>query len=300
MTRYNQIDPSAAFVPKNTPTLADLMESVAQRSDISQTRCRDLLSDLRTFAKILNMPAERILADPPWLRQRVAGISHKAEGITQKRLSNILSNVRAALRMFGIDLLGRQKLQKLIPEWEALWRPVRTNGSHALRNGLSRGVHFASRHGVTPTGVDDTFVAFFLAALEATEIDGKPKSVMRGFVRNWARFKQMHPNVPLHDLSIPARGDLYSIPWQTFPESLAAETHAFLYRSPTDDIFDLSAPDRALASATIVHREGQIRRGSFDPCTSGRRSDVDCGVGRIARWQRVRTHPEMAARSQRW
>lgn len=291
--KHDPVDPTLASIPRSTPSMSDIIKFVTGLTDLTETRRRDLLSDCRSFVRLVNLPADQIKADPPYLRKLVAGISPTASRISKKRFANLLSNVRTALRLFGIDLAGKRRQGGRIPEWELLWAAVREQDNHALRNGLSGGVHFASNHGVFPDQIDDGFVAFYARALDTSEIRAAPKTIVRTFVRMWNRARLEVPGWPQRELTVPNNRDVISEPWDVFPETLCAETHAFLHRDPSDDIFDLSAPDKALAPATVIHRENQIRRAASilarlgdDPASIGSLSALIANKNpeRVLRW----------------
>ena len=187
--------PAAVPVPTPVPTLADVIARI-QAADLAPARKRDMLSALRSAARLFGTEPERIPADLRDLQARFAAVLPASAGVTPARLANIRSLVLGALRQAGRRILPGRARDRLSPPKAALRAtlPVaptkpgqRTKLGRRLRPGLSRFMHVCSREGIDPAGVGDAAFAALRQALEQHSLVDTPGPLHRATCVLWNR-----------------------------------------------------------------------------------------------------------------
>ena len=128
-------DPMSRASPAITPTLGDVLTSLATREDLSEMRRRDLRSAVKRVAALLGDAPERIPLVMPSISARLAKLSAAAAGVSTKTFHNLRSDFLAAVKASGIHSAHRSARVPLSPPWQALLQELSTQRA---RLGLSR------------------------------------------------------------------------------------------------------------------------------------------------------------------
>ena len=102
MTREK--DPMSRASPAITPTLGDVLTSLATREDLAEMRRRDLRSAVKRVAALLGDAPERIPLVMPSISARLAKLSAAAAGVSTKTFHNLRSDFLAAVKASGPPL----------------------------------------------------------------------------------------------------------------------------------------------------------------------------------------------------
>ena len=104
--------------PNSTgPSLADVDRALANNGLLPPTRRRDLRSAISRVAALLCEDPARLPLDLAAIAGRLAGINPVAAGLTPKTLSNIRSDLLAAVRMSGLQPVLASSKAALSPPW---------------------------------------------------------------------------------------------------------------------------------------------------------------------------------------
>lgn len=219
MARLTDLELAKAFLPDDAPSFADVTARIEKMQGLKPSRRRDLISGLNVVARAIGLAPAACLADPIWLRPRVAKIRPAALGISGKSWTNSISNARSALAAAGIVDSARGARMPLSPAWRELWEKVRAYDDDNIRLPLSRFPAFCSRIGVAPVDVTDETIADFRRALELNEIRKDPEKVAWQTAHAWNLAVERIPGWPQRKLQKPQRHSHYSLPIDAFPTS---------------------------------------------------------------------------------
>jgi integrase len=251
MTRIDRFQPSTAFVAPRTSMFSELLRRLEERHELTPVRRRDLASGLRRVAKALGSPPEVVPADPTWLRPRLERVAPASLGLSAKSWSNALSDVRAALVLFGCVRRRYNRKADLSPPWREQWDSVLTSGDRTLRPALSRFVYFLNSLDIPPENVSDEHVAAYRDALAADEIRKSPTEVYRNAILAWNLAGKRISGWPQQRLSLPSRTNRIKLPIDTFPASFRADLDRFIASLECPDPLDPDALMAPLRPETI-------------------------------------------------
>lgn len=260
-----------ASASAQVPTLADVIACIGS-ADLAPVHKRDMLSALRSAARLFGTEPERIPADLRDLQARFAAVLPASAGVSPVRLANIRSLVLGALRLAGRRILPGRARDRLSPPWTALRAtlPVpppkpgprtkldqRTKLGQRLRPGLSRFMHFCSREGIDPAAVGDAAFAAFRQTLEQHSLVDKPGPLHRATCVLWNLAAARVEGWPAYQAAVPSLSRNYAWSWTDFPASFAADAQAFLHHGGNRDVLsDDFAP--SVEASTVDLRRKQI------------------------------------------
>lgn len=207
-------------------TLAHLIPLI-ERANLSPIQKRDLISAVKTTARLLRATPAEIDADPARLRKRLETIAPEAVGLSRGRWNNIRSLVGKALALARPILPGRQTA-RLLPEWEALFTPISRNRAAGL---LAMARYFSLRN-IRP---DEVTLADFEANHQAILNDrlrANPEQTWDAIVWTWNACRRELAGWPDIEILRERRREVYALPWSDFPASLKTDVEAFLLRLP--------------------------------------------------------------------
>src|SRR4051812_5820290 len=101
------------------PTLADVLETLATRQDLSPIRLRDLRSAVQRVAALIGQVPSGIPLDLPAISAKLAAVNPIAAGLMAKSFSNIRSDFLAAAKVSGLKSI-EEKSRALSPAWAAV------------------------------------------------------------------------------------------------------------------------------------------------------------------------------------
>ncbi|MCW1920860.1 tyrosine-type recombinase/integrase [Rhodobacter sp. KR11] len=292
MPKINAAVLEKAFVPAGTPTLGAVVGQIEAHSDLTPTRRRDILSGLRRLAKALNRTLEEIPAHPAWLQKRIEKIAPGAIGISQKTLSNALSDARAGLVLCGIVEGRTKKRDAMDARWQPLWAAVLATHDRSL-HGLSRFIRFLNRLGIAPDAVRDEHAEAYLEGLRVNEIGKDPVIAYRAAVNMWNLAQSRVPDWPTQRLTLPSRSKKFALDLAAFPETFQLDLERFEQSLTAPDPFDALARSAPLRSASVgVYRQRLLRFASI-LVHSGLKSEDLPNIGSV-------TTPKNVERGLRW
>lgn len=233
-------------------TLADVLAAV-RAADRPERQRQEITSAVRTAARALGKPPERVSADPRRLAAALKEVAPLAIGLSRGRWRNIRSLLRAGLALVQPMSPGRH-ITPLSPLWKVLWRQL---GFRLVKMALSRFVRFCSARGIEPAAVtEDTFAAFRIH-LDASLLKS-PDRIFAAMARGWRAAQAAVDSWPRVGITIPNRRRDWTLPWSSFPASLRQDTDTWRDRLAGCDPL-AEGPVRIVRPGTVAYRERQIR-----------------------------------------
>jgi hypothetical protein len=233
------------------PTLADVLDRLLSVESLSERRRRELASDVRSFCRIVELPAGQVVASTAVLRQLAQRGNRTAKRISHGRWCNILSGLRRATHLTGI----RQSKFGLLPPPADVWQELLTLiASDRQRIVFLRFARYSSAMGIFPDQVNDAIIRQFRQALEEEALSD-PVRKIASLCRAWNRAAQSLPSWPQQRLTAPAQPRRYGVPWSVFPVSLRLEIADYLAQSLAPDPLDEDAPEPVRASTIVFRRQ---------------------------------------------
>jgi len=255
------------FIAETTPMLSEIINRLDGIAELKPSRLRDMKSALRTVARLVDMPPERVPANIKWLHTRLLRVAPKAHNITPKRFANIKSDALKALELTGCSRartnwlrspsLPWQTLMEQIPDWHDRWR-------------LSQLAQYCSALGIAPEAVSDAQVQGLLTALIEESFQMRPKNKVADAIRAWNRMRDEIANWPAVTLSpLQPTKVPWTIPIEQFPQSFQEDVARWIDRLANPDLLDDEGPAKPLRPATIKHRKFQLREAASALVLSG-------------------------------
>jgi hypothetical protein len=221
---------------------------------LTPTGRRDMISALRSMARMIKRPLDQTPANTDWLRQRLNQLHPTQIGISAKRFSNIKSAALAALRRTGAKTKRRDWLDPMSPDWSTLFEAV---PNKLDRYKLSRLFRWATTEGLAPRHLNDAAIADFTEMLVSETFVKDPHKIVRQAVNLWNKMSGAIPGWPQSELARPLKRAPWTFPLAAFPESFQADVDRWCARLTLDDLFAEDAPIRPCRPATIKHRRMQ-------------------------------------------
>ena len=232
-------------------TLADALAAV-QAADLPERRRQEMASALRTIARALGKPLERIPARPRLLAERLKLIAPGAIGISRRRLNNVRSLTQASLMLLQPMAPGRH-VNKLLPGWQRLSDQL---PSDPVKRSVSRLMRFCSARDIEPeTFTEETFQLFREYLDDSLKI---PHKVLSVTARGWRQAQDAVADWPKAKLEIPDRRRPWTLPFTAFPDPFSKDCEVWLNKLAGRDLLDeTSFP--AVCAATLALRQRQVR-----------------------------------------
>jgi integrase len=203
----------------------------------------------RVMGRVVGQSLTDIPADPQFLRARIARITAVSAGLSEARWRNVKSLVNALLTITGASAMGRRSTAALLPEWRDLIARITDRYDRAK---LTRFGRFCSLRGLTPEQVTDALLTAFGEMLLRSSVE-RPKQVHRDAALTWNRMLDRIKGWPAVRLTVPSNKRTYALPLEGFPQSFAADLHAYLDDQRGTDLFG-NAPDPASPVTLRCHR----------------------------------------------
>jgi len=233
-------------------TLANALTAV-RAANLPERRRQEISSALRTIARAIGKPPERIPSHPRLLAARLKQIAPTAIGISRGRWNNIRSLARAGVALVQPMSPGRNR-NRVTPGWQALFEQLELR---TTKIAVSRFLRFCSARGIEPEEVSQTTFKEFRDHLDDTLMK-RPDEVFSATVRGWRTAQTAVEAWPRIAVSVADRRRIWTLPWTAFPASLHQDVNGWLDRLAGRDLLD-DVPIRPVRSSTIAHRERQIR-----------------------------------------
>lgn len=239
-------------------TLADLLSHLM--TDPSRDRRHiEMMSALRKMGEALRRSLNDIPADPAKLKALIATASPAVVGMTKQRWSRIRSLTLASLRVVGIDMMPGRDIGGSSSAWKALTATLPTR---AARLGLSRFMSYCTREAIEPNEVTVTTFDAFRTALETKSLCTSSDAIYRGAARRWNQAAKTLPSWPQVQIPLETHPHFYSLDWDQFPSSFAADVEAFLTKCGNACELDELDDDfiRPVKPSTVEVRRRQLRQ----------------------------------------
>jgi len=225
---------TAAIAPRN---LAELKAFVERDTTLSASRRRDLASAIKTLATFLGQPMASLPADGRQLRPRVSQLHHAQLGVSKKRLNNVVSDFRAALRRMSTVFPRARYDGHLDPAWAELRARLPNNTKYVYH--LSRAIRFFSEHGIAPADVDEAAFDRFREHLEANSLQKDPRKAHQAACRWWNKAAEAIEGWPQVRVTVPSfAAPAKTLPLETFPRSFRDDLTALRHRLTAAQPFD--------------------------------------------------------------
>jgi integrase len=248
-------------------TLARVVDRVAARADLAETRRRDLRSAVVTYGKIIGAPLGDIPLDLAAIRKTLDGTVPLQAKVSRKRWTNLRSDLAAAITESGLIAMLKTADLKLEEEWDALFNATKDK---RISNGLSRFARWAGSKGLAPKDVDDATVQRFFAELGAQSLIRHLGFQRRNVPRLWNKLVVAFPQHRLRRVELPDKDvSWHRISWDTLPKSFRKDTEDYLTWCKVPDAFDEDARARALAPETLRLRRHYIHLAATAACEAG-------------------------------
>jgi integrase len=243
--------PASRVDPSPVLTLADVIRAV-QTADIPVRRRQEIAAALRSLARALGKPPDRVSADPRRLAEAMNEVAPLAMGMSQGRWANVRSLTRAGLAMVRPMSPGRY-ITPLSPGWKAPWKQL----PRRVRMALSRFTRFCTVHGIEPNAVTESTFEAFRVHLNDSLLKN-PDQIFRAMVGGWHAAQKTILDWPRIDITIPSRRKDWTLPWSHFPATLKQDCTAWCDRLKGRDLL-ADGLVRVVRPGTVAHRERQIR-----------------------------------------
>lgn len=239
-------------------TVADLVEKVADDRALSPTRKRDLISDLKCLARLLNRTPREVPADLGALKQAINNLHHAQIGVSQKRLQNVKSSVMFVFRRYGVTRPGAIPLT---PAWQAIFDQLQTKRE---RDGLVALFRYCAMEGISPQDITDEVTAAWCSWMQTQTLRKKPKARYRQACKIWNELVESGLKSPsggkLPRLTVPShRTPSFTLPWSEFNPAFVEDVEAHCSWLSGKDLFCHQAPARPSKPSTIALRRNHIR-----------------------------------------
>jgi hypothetical protein len=287
--------PASRGNPNPILTLAHVILAVGA-ADIPTRRRQEITAALRTVARALRKPPDRVSADPRRLAEALKEVAPLAIGMSVGRWANVRSLTRAGLALVQPMSPGRH-ITPLSPGWKGPWKQL----PRPVRMALSRFARFCTVHGIEPEAVTEATFEAFRAHLNDSLLKS-PDKIFAALVRGWRSAQTVVDGWPRIGIAIPNRRRDWTLPWSDFPASLRQDCEAWRDRLAGRDLL-AEGHVRVVRPGTVVRRERQIRtvasalvRQGRDPSTiTSLRDLVEIEALKTARRSQVTVSPGSAA-----
>ena len=237
-------------------TLADVLERLNAKPELSDRRRRDLASAVRTVARLLRRNPAEVDADLDALRTRFDPIHPVQAGMSAKRLANVKSDLLAAITMTRSVRRIHIRKRPRAAEWDAFLATVEVKNQ---RWSLSRLAKFCSTAGIAPAEMSDAVLESFGDHLRQTQLAKDPDDVVTVTRQTWNGIVE-RSGADLPMLTRPPSRRFITRPLTEYPQSFQDDLEAWLRRQSSASMFDEEAPPKALRPTSLRNIEASIRQ----------------------------------------
>jgi len=147
-------------------TLQAVLDRIVGNPELSPRRKRDLLSAVRSYAKLLDQPPAAIPLDLAAIRHTLDRIVPPRALISAKRFANIRSDTAAAIEASGVHPM----LMTARVVLDDPWRQLLAEAPQRYRHALSRLARWATLRGVPPERINEEALQQFSAELHSSTL----------------------------------------------------------------------------------------------------------------------------------
>ena len=232
-----------------------MLDRLASRGDLQDTRRRDLRSAVISFAKLRDRPPAAIPLDLADIRRTLDGMVPARAKISRKRWANLRSGLAAAIEASGLRPMLKTRDLELDEVWTLLFAPA----DQRVRKGLSRFARWASLHRIRPEAVDDSTIGRFVAELDGATLVRNLGDLPRTVARAWNALAGLHRATGLRPVPVPpSKAVRTRIPWQRLAASFREDVKRYLTWASVPDPLAEGARARALAPLSLTLQRTHI------------------------------------------
>jgi integrase len=248
-----------------TATLASLINLIQADPTIPESRSREMVSAIRTVAKVLRLEPHMIPATPGDLRELINNALPTAVGVSGSRWSNAKSLLRKALALLDPKVIPARSRVGLLPAWRAL---LDEPSSTSLLRGIARFSKWCSAAGITPVEVTKATYDSFYEDLVAHCLVRSPRETQQTAGKAWNAASKIVSGWPKLTLDISNLRRNPSLPWDAFPASFRADVEAFVTPRGSKH-FNLRETGARTRASTMNARRTTIRHFATAVVESG-------------------------------
>lgn len=239
---------------KNSATLQDVLDGVANNASLSPTRRRDLRSAVVSYAALIDSSPPHVALDLAAIRSVLDLMVPIQAKISRKRWANLRSDLSAAIAASGLVQMLKTSMVELSECWVSLLVKVQ---DRKMRDGLSRFARWASERQIAPREVNRAAIDRFIAELKTASLVRKITDLGQTVVRSWNRVARAYPEEGLQEIKVTRRiNGPPRFPWHDLPVSFRQDVDDYLKWAAVPDPLDENARRTPLAAKTIrLHRD---------------------------------------------
>lgn len=248
----------------------DAVIRAVESADLPEVRRADIVADVKRVCWVwLDRDPATIPADPVALRTTFAAWTGARFGVSDKTLSNVLSNVRRALEIAGTVAVQRKPIHSLSPAWRSLWDAIPTVTVRDKRTGrttstkawfapvLSPFVRYCDATGIAPDTVTEQTFVDFQDCRERHSLTDRVAAKAREARYAWNQAVREVPGWPAVTIPVPRTRENLNLPLSAFPESFRSDLVA--YRN------NCGLRGHAEEASKPLLERARARRGAKDP-----------------------------------
>ena len=222
--------PQAAAPPRN---LAELLQAVLQRRDLSPSCAKKLPADIRACTRIIarnsNMdhaPAQAFPCDVAWLNRNLFRQPPKAHGVTKRTFWSVVSGLRVSLRLTSAMPPERPTGEPQSPAWANL---AGGQSEKFARLGVARLASWCDPQGIMPGEVTNATFQAFERYIEVTDLRHDAHEYTGRIAKHWRRLIRANKVAASAEPTV-RRRQPYTRKAAEFPLSFQRELDAFCGR----------------------------------------------------------------------
>jgi hypothetical protein len=227
-----------------TATLQSVLDRLAVDDCLSEIRARDLRSAVISYAKLVGHPPAAIPLDVARIRRSLDDMAPGQTHISDKRRTNLRSDLTAAIRASGLHPMLKTADLDLDPVWSS----VLALADRRIRHGLSRFARWASQRRIAPEAVDNVTIDRFVAELGEASMVRKLHHMPGAIARMWNALVAVQQDAGLRRVSVP---NIMPAPtrvsWDELPASFREDVERLLVWATCPDPLQEGARARPLA-----------------------------------------------------
>lgn len=249
----------------SSPSLSSLADLVVfvQGSELPQKKRQEMVSAMRTAARVVGLDLGLIPLDVVYLRRRLEDASPEAHGVSQRRWANVRSLLGQALAL-ARPLLPARQIHPLSEAWERQAHQLPKNRRIRLLPVMRQ----LSAWGVEPDRVQLRELERYRDQLLANRLRAGAEKSWDGIVWAWNASVREVPGWPSVEIPRPSKRESYVLPWERLAASYHQEVKAYLQERALPDLSGMGNHKPA-RPATLQTREYQLRAAASVLVLSG-------------------------------
>jgi integrase len=253
--------------PAAPVTLQDVIDRLGAKTDLSDTRKRDLRSAIVTYSKIHGESPAAIPMDLAAIRRTLDSVVPLQAKVSRKRWANLRSDIAAAIAASGLQPMLKTADVEPDQHWD---RVLEAAKDRRISNGLSRLARWATLRQITPKEVNDAVLAQFFSELETGSLVRNLRFQRRNVAKLWNKLATILADRNLRRVEVPEKSVTWQrVPWLELPASLRKEAEEYLRWCSVPDPLEENARARALAPETLRLRRHNIHLATSAACYGG-------------------------------